>query len=111
MKQILLTTLLLFCVVEGIYVCASRVTVLGCTGTNFCIFSRNLTHLYNEFLICDIYKKSSSPYIPESLCFKQLDLLPYVQHAYKQTRLTCVIFTHLQKMVELVCKADPKVIS
>jgi len=47
MRQILLIALLLFCVVEGIYVCVSRVTVLGCTGTNFCIFSRNLTHLYD----------------------------------------------------------------
>jgi hypothetical protein len=56
MRQILLIALLLFCVVEGIYICVSRVTVLECMSTNFCIFSRNLTHLYNGFLICDIHK-------------------------------------------------------
>jgi len=51
MKQILLVALLLFCFVEGIYVCVSRVPVLGCTGTNFCIFSRNLIHLYDVFFL------------------------------------------------------------
>lgn len=111
MKQMLLSALLLFCVVEGIYVCVSTVTVLGCTGNNFCTFSRNLTHLYNRFLICEIYKYYCSPYIPESHRSRQLGLLLYVQHAYTYTRLTCVIFTHLQKIVKLVCKGDSKVIA
>jgi len=50
MRQILLTDLILFCVAGSIHVWVSRVSALGCTGTSFCIFSRNLTHLYNGLL-------------------------------------------------------------
>ena len=69
MRQILITAFLLFCVVEGVYDFVSTVTVLGCTDTNLCIFTRNVTHLYIGLLFCDIYKQYSSAYIPETRCY------------------------------------------
>lgn len=120
MRQIVLTALQLFCVFEGIYFCVSRVTVRWCTGTNFCTFPKK-SHEFIQWNLNLWHKKCSFSAITEIVSLDNYfrmysmlihtQLLPYVQHAYTYTHIECMIFTHLQKIVEMVCKGDPKFIA